>query len=279
MTEDRYEERALHQHIRNRTVRLLDLTDKTCGGSAVTVKIEKRFFLATAAHVIPSGHEIQVLIGESNDENVGRFAARHLDEEDDVGLLEIEETVATTIPREFTEYAQLAARLDQRSAWSATLIGYPGQLVETQSAREGKICRRTNTFRTLALASRIIPNTKWPNSGGFQRRSPRADCDLFVEFDPSTHVLEQNLREMDQDELPTDIHDVCLAGMSGSGIWLEHYSDSTIWRPDPILVGILTGVKRKERWARGTLISQWVRLVARHYPEFRSVEQQLDPQT
>ena len=47
--------RAIQAHVRSRVVRLVDFTDRSQGGTAVKVQIGRRFFLATAAHVIPDG--------------------------------------------------------------------------------------------------------------------------------------------------------------------------------------------------------------------------------
>jgi hypothetical protein len=212
MTETRIEERAMEQHVRRRTFRLLDLTDKSCGGSGVAIKLGKRFFVATAAHVIPSDHNIRILVGEGHDEDIGTFAARYVSEEDDVGLLEIEEQFASAINREFTEAPQLMTRVDQTSHWAATLVGYPGQLVETQSTTSNNTIHSIHSFRTLTLITQLIPSRDWPDSGDFQRRSPQLDSDVFVRFDHKAALLERNLADIHDDDTPSRIDVVAVSG-------------------------------------------------------------------
>lgn len=272
--QDRLEERALEQHIRQRTVRLLDLTDKRCGGSGVTIRLGNRCFVATAAHVIPSNHDIQILVGDGHEDNVGQFAARHIDEEHDVGLLELDGAAARRINREFTEPGAFLRQVDQAHAYAATVVGYPGQLAETESRIAGDTLFRTHSFRTLTLVTTLIPLADWPTSNLFQRRQPDAAFDHFVSFDSTLSILQRNLTDLDGGESPSAIDEVHLAGMSGGGIWLEHRVEGKLWTASPILAGLITGATRN--WARGTQMNCWLRLVVRHYPEFREIERQLD---
>ena len=269
------EERALHQHIRRRTVRLLDFTDKSAGGSAVTVKLRNRYFLATAAHVIPNGHEIRILVGEGHDENISSFLARHVDENDDVGLLELDESTAGKINRDFTAAEQLLLQLDQSSGWCATLIGYPSQSVVTEQNKVGSILHRTHSFATLTIVTELIPRKEWPRKASFERRPPLSRSDLFVKVDPNTVVYQQDLTDLDPADSPSNVTEVQLAGMSGCGIWLDRVLDDEIWRPEPILAGIDTGALPKQGWARGTQISRWLKLVIKHYKDLKEIGEQL----
>ncbi len=275
MVESRMEEKALHQHIRRRTVRLLDLTDKSAGGSAVTVQLGERFFLATAAHVIPPNHEIRVLVGEADEENIGQFKARHVNEEDDVGLLELDESTAGAIDSEFTGYEQLPIHFDQSSRWCATLIGYPGMSVVSEDERDGDILRRTHSFATFSLVTNIIPFGEWPKRASFQRRPPSEESDIFVEFKPETTVYHQDWTDLDRPDTPAPEDEVRLEGMSGCGIWLDRARDDGVWRSEPSLAGIDTGVCPSQGWARGTQIAHWLALVCEHYKEFSWIRSQL----
>jgi len=275
MVESSIEEHALHQHIRRRTVRLIDLTDQSAGGSAVTVKLGNRYFLATAAHVIPPNHEIEVLVGAGEVKNVGRFSARHINEEDDVGLLELDESAAEEINRDFTEAKQLLPRIDQSNRWCATLVGYPSQTIDTVERPAGNTLFRTHSFSPLTLITSIVPPNEWPQRLSFLRREPRYDCDFFVTFDPQTTVYRQDLTNIDCADSPAPVDSVQLEGMSGCGIWLDRTLDDQVWRPEPILAGIDTGVLAKSGCARGTQIGRWLALVVENYSEFDTIRRRL----
>ncbi len=67
LTTERQEELGLDAFIRDRTVCLVDMTDKTNGGSAVKIAIGDRKFLATASHVLRAGHDIRALVRDGGD--------------------------------------------------------------------------------------------------------------------------------------------------------------------------------------------------------------------
>lgn len=146
------EEHALHAHIRKRTVRLLDFTHKSQGGSGVTIQLENRFFVATAAHVIPEGHDIRVL-DKAN--QFRTFENWQLDKQNDVGLLEVSAEVANAMDREFA--TRLMLRWKQTEAWETTRIAYPGQSIETQESVRGRTRHLRHSFHTLTLISNLIP--------------------------------------------------------------------------------------------------------------------------
>jgi hypothetical protein len=264
------EERALHAHIRKRTVRLLDFTDKSKGGSGVTVQLEHRFFVATAAHVIPKDHEIRILDGANQ---INTFENWQLDKENDVGFLELSSDTASVIDREFS--TRIMLRLEQTEDWATTLIGYPRQSIETQESVRDQTLYRKYNFHTLTLVSELIPTSDWPKSGDFRRRPPQDAADVFVRFDSHGQLFEQDLTDLDQSELPKQPGDVLLAGMSGCGIWLDRYHDNGIWRPEPALFAIQTGANARHQWARGTQVKHWLQLVVQDYPDLTRIADQL----
>jgi len=203
MDQSLFEERALHSHIRQRTVRLLDMTDKSCGGSAITIQLGKRFFLATAAHVVPESHEIHALVGENHEANVCSFEARRVHIDDDVALLELSESNACLLKKEFVSADQILLKFDQSKPWVATLIGYPGQPIETSSTRSKGVETRKYSFQTLAFVTQVIPFEEWPSDVRFTRRPPQLDTDVFVEFDENSQRMEQDLATLDHAESPS----------------------------------------------------------------------------
>ncbi len=264
------EERALHAHIRRRTVRLLDFTDKSEGGSGVTVQLEHRFFVATAAHVNPRDHKIRILDGTNQ---IDTFENWQLDKENDVGFLELSSDTANVIDREFS--TRIMLQLEQTENRPATLIGYPGQSIETQESVREQILYRKYNFHTRTLVSELIPTPDWPKSGDFRRRPPQEAADVFVRFDSHGQLLEQDLADLDQPEFPKQSGEVLLAGMSGCGIWLDQYHANGIWRPEPALFAIQTGANASQEWARGTQIKHWLQLIIQGYPDLTRIADQL----
>jgi hypothetical protein len=264
------EERALHAHIRRRTVRLLDFTDKSEGGSGVTVRLGHRFFVATAAHVIPEDHDIRILDGS---DQIDTFENWQLDKENDVGFLELSSDTADFIDREFSTNIML--RVEQTEDWATTLIGYPGQNIETQESVRGQVLYRRHNFHTLTLVSELIPTSDWPKAGEFRRRAPEDDTDVFVRFDVHGHLIEEDLTDLDQPGVPKQAGDVLLAGMSGCGIWLDQYYDNGIWRAEPALFAIQTGANASQQWARGTQLKNWLQLVVQGYSDLTRIADQL----
>jgi hypothetical protein len=275
MDSDYVEERALHQYIRRRTVRLVDLTDGSQGGTAVTIKLRERYFLATAAHVIPEDHRILIVANDVSKQDTIEFKARHVDDDDDLGLLELGESEARLINRDFTDASTLLASVQQTAAWRATLVGYPGQLINSTEETGSLVPRRVHNFPTLVLSTEIIPLSEWPDAGPFNRHSPLSESDLFVRCDSNTQVFEQNLKRLSSTETLTPIDELKLNGMSGCGIWFDKSAHGQIWRPEPLLAGIQTGANLKRGWARGTQIRRWLQLAAKHYPELESINDQI----
>lgn len=264
------EERALDAHIRKRTVRLLDLTDKNKGGSGVTVKLEKHFFVATAAHVIPKGHDIRILDGTNQ---IAVFENWQLDKQNDVGFLELAADVANDLNREFA--TKIIRELEQRENWACTVVGYPGQCIELEESVDDQTLYRQYNFRTLSMVTELIPYSEWPTTGDFRRRPPQVDADVFVRFDSQCEVVQRDLTDLDHPGLLEQSGDVLLHGMSGCGIWIDEYNDNGIWRPEPSLLAIQTGAKANEQWARGTQFRCWLQLVVDNYPELTSIADQL----
>ena len=263
MSSPRLEERALHDHIRHRTVRLLDLTAKDKGGSGVLIRLFDRCFVATAAHVVPEGHDIQILVGEADQLNVATFNNRFRDDDADVAALEIPADSTGQLLRDFTEADQIAAKgVDQTENWCATLIGYPGQLIESTDQVSGDTLFRTHSFRTLALVTTTLRIQDWPNSNSLERPPAEVDRDIFLRFDQECGLMEQDLTSVDLNEKRSAIADVFLHGMSGCGIWLDQYRHDGIWMPKPVLAGIQTSAQHRAGWARGSTMKCWLEMMA-----------------
>ena len=60
--------------------------------------------------------------------------------------------------------------------------------------------------------------------------------------------------------------------MSGGAIWIVEYLEGEVWSPDrACLIGIDQSWSESRKWARGTQIQHWLRLVAANYPDLRSM--------
>ena len=259
---------ALTRHARGMTYRLIDHTDPSKGGTAVAINIGKRYFLATAAHVIPEGHNFEIVLRNGVRTTLCSFSSRYVDTEADVGLLEIEEDYYEYISTSCASLSNICINIQQNKENKIAVIGYPGQYISTQRKQIAKQdILETHIYDTLAYISFVLPPERWP-SDGLERNSVTGR-DIFIDFVPDEGMFKSSPDSVDI-ILENSLKCPKLYGMSGGGIWLLESKKDQIWQPDVKLIGIQCSVYEKGNWIRGSLIKSWLQLVAREYLDLKA---------
>lgn len=269
--------RAVQAYVGSRIHRLVDWTDPTRGGSAVKIRIANRHFFATASHVIPDSHEIRVLLRGEENQFIRSFVNRARDPATDVGLLEITSEDAALLDGNFVLESDIQPRFHHRTS-QIVVAGYPGQLIHSadREVLTGFVAK-VHDHRQLTFLTHSLLRSEWPTG---LKRKPTSRKDIFASFDPELqlHMIKLN----DPNKPPTEIavDELKLPGISGGGIWLHlpTSSDSEVWTPNLRLLALDVSVEPKERWLRGTSISNWLQLLQQHYPDLkRNIEAILSP--
>lgn len=260
---------AIMARMRGCTIRLLDFTRPDCGGTGVGVALGERYFLATAEHVIPVDHDIRLLVRGCGDVKV-EFASSCRSKDDDVALLELERSLAESIACEFVSADGMALELDQYARVPVTVLGYPGQLINTTEFEgiNADEWVQAHECRTLTFVSETMPTSEWPG-GELCRHRAMLGRDLFVYFEPETTMQKMNLRLAEPPLEAIDFDKVLLDGMSGGGIWLEHAESRGVWYASPKLLGIQVSYLPSAGWLRGTPIARVLDLAWDNYPDLR----------
>ncbi|MEX2171861.1 MAG: serine protease [Pirellulales bacterium] len=264
------EERGYDAFLQRRTVRLIDESDDAGGGSGVTIEIDNRQFIATAAHVLKNGHDIRLLTRESGSRLYGNFRAVHKDSENDIAIIELD---VDESPHEWHEYLKLddcSPDFDPTVSIPVRVCGYPGDCGRRiQREDDNGDTLIINAYATLHYVTDTIPFLNWPAVG--LNREPDKDTDIFCGFSPTDHSELRNLRSLESMATWIAIDDLRLNGASGGGIWrIDAVNCSgSIWEPKASLVGIQTSYSPQGEWLRGTRISALLQLFVQHYPDLR----------
>lgn len=267
---------AVVHHAHNSVMRLVDRTALDKGGSCVPIKIGSKFFLATAAHVIPDGHEMSAVVRRPQGRCIDNFLARHQDDRTDVGLLELDSSDAWHLRDNFVPEDQILITLDQEEEWPVVVVGYPGvycapvfrEDIPPDAALE---VRAWNAFTYYGFT---VPFSEWPNVDPLSRSSDKLR-DMFINYDPSDKEAQFEMRALHPNNagsgMPTIKHRPPPPhGMSGGGVWLARESlKGGIWQPAALLVALQVSWKKSEGWMRGILIGEWLKLVERNYPDLK----------
>lgn len=271
------EANALASQAHASTYCLIDLKNGA-DGTVVAVNIGSRYFLATAAHVIPASHDFKIVVRDSID-GVYDFVARHVHPTFDVGLLEL---LPKDIPRfhdTFVPANALKVQADQQAEYNVTVVGYPGKLIDQIDQRplspnETVEVHQCNAFTFHSVA---LPLSEWPTSG--TKTAPVPGIDIFIDFDPedSMHLL--NAKTSGEVPIKIELSAPHPAGISGGGIWLLRSSTSnTVWQPVALLHAIQFGFN-SSGWLRGALIDTWLEVVDNNYPDLKSEIQEIRQQS
>jgi hypothetical protein len=256
---------ALAKQAGSFTYCLIDRIKQTVA-TAIAIKLGRQFFFATAGHVIEDKHKIEIIARDSVAVvTSSSFIARHCDGKLDIGLIELDPSVANRF--DFTDRARLLTMLNMDSELPALVVGYPSQFIRSiETALTSKDRLRVCRCDALIFRSVVLPQSEWPDDG--LQESLVAERDLLVDFKPEQRVrplapgkLLDNTTEVDCSQL--DPH-----GISGSGIWLAQVKDQNgLWISDVRLIGIQTGWYEQNRWLRGVQIGAWLDMVKAKYPD------------
>ncbi|NQU25168.1 MAG: hypothetical protein HQ567_28100 [Candidatus Nealsonbacteria bacterium] len=252
------------------------LIDRTNGadGTVVAINIGARFFLATAAHVIPASHEFSVVLRDSID-NVYDFAARHVHPTLDVGLLEL---LPKDVPRfrdTFVPADRIGAEADQDTEYNVTVVGYPEKFIDQIDRRpltqnETLQVHQCNAFTFLSVA---LPRSEWPTSG--TRTDPVLGVDIFISFHPDDSLQFMNAKTTGTVPVTIGSPAPHPSGISGGGIWLFRPSaPNAVWQPVALLHAIQFGFSRSG-WLRGALIDTWLEVVENNYSDLKNEIQKI----
>ena len=164
---------AIRAHVGARIVRLVDFTKRDAGGTAVKVQIGKRFFLATASHVIPDSHDIRALIPGAEDGFVTSFQQRLRDDSCDVGLLELAPEDAEFLGGAFVSADEISVGFEH-SPSPVIVAGYPGQLIDSSDQQIlSNAVALVHDFRSLVfLRTHFRLRAGPPIWSGLQQRLP-----------------------------------------------------------------------------------------------------------
>jgi len=251
------------------THRLIDTTDRSKGGTVISIRIGSRYFLATAAHVISSKHKFEIVLRNHDIEPIYEFIACHVNAEADVGLLEIDKKGSDLIDS-WVVLSDIYHGYNPDKCIPVDVIGYPGEYItpvdKTQITENDFI--QYNHCMSLCYASNTIPSEKWPKEGLCQKS--QEENDIFVDYDPGgeMYISPPNETEPSRSKM---LKCPKLFGMSGGGIWVLESKTGEIWQPSTKLLGIQSSVHESKGWMRGTKINSWLKLVADSYPDLKNI--------
>ncbi len=250
------------------TVRLVDSTDPSEGGTGVAIRFGHRFFVATAAHVAQPGHQLSIVLRSPLCHEITVFQARHRDTTGDVAVLELDAKTAIASSLDFLSHEHLQCPLDANEERPVVVIGYPGEYL-TALGQEAYPPRASLEFRccsAFTYCSQTMPFERWPNRE--RTELGLRDCDMFVDFDPESRI-EILCPDNALSRPPSVEHKApAIGGVSGGGIWLRE-SDviNGVWRAAPRLLGLQISCSNGGKWLRGTTIDRIVDLISEHYPD------------
>lgn len=254
-----HEDWAVINYLRDRTVRILDFTDKSAGGTGVKIVLKEKYFVATAAHVIPKSHEIRLLVKGSSNVFIRNFLDWKTQEDIDLGLLEISSSDAELLGGEFVHATEICVEFPFEEKWLVVVCGYPGQMIGISDERNGVDIERTYDFRPMAFFTGTLSRESWPTESS--NREIVDDAELFIRFEENAPCERINFGEATPSLNATDLAPFRPAGMSGGGIWSDSRPRGTeIWSPQPLLLAIQSSVSVKAKWMRGSRISKWAEL-------------------
>jgi len=256
---DRIQWEGLFEQARRVTYRLIDRTDATGGGTAVAVKNARRFFLATARHVIDNDHRIKVLVRDSVIDTTSEFTNRVLHDEADVALLELEPSVAQHL--EFTPETRIQPVLDMEAELPVIVLGYPGQFIRSGESLplNDNTDFQVQGFNPFTCRSVTLPCSDWP---GDDIDSPLVpERDLLVDFRPEPQLRRLGPRNIGMEAPAINGSPPHPHGLSGGGIWLAKVKvseESGLQIPNAQLIGLQIGYRKLSGLLRGVRIGVWL---------------------
>ena len=183
-------------------------------GSAVAVKIGKRAFLFTAAHLVSDGEPVQAL----QPPGTGPIIDFHLracdDSGSDLAFLELSPVSAAKLPY-FVEESEIVADFDVEFAWPVVVAG-------CSQSEYVRVTHSTLGAITSVTGGRLKPLAHWPSAWPHSDYGPpKASGDVLVPYPKETQrkfVIYDKPAEggkLQKTESPSP------KGLSGGGIWIE----------------------------------------------------------
>ena len=213
----------LHKAIRSHSVFIQNLKSKEKDiGSGVFVKIENRYFVLSAAHVIED--DIDISLGLYTPKTRFTVIQKWLDKENDVGYIELKESEAVFLRNElsfpYTVGATHKEEVKSRSPIFA-ICGFPRALANDKKTHfEVPIM-----FQKVA----ILAPDQYPEP---YKKSLNSDKNIVVIYGQKRGGILYDINKNPME--PTDPH-----GFSGCGLWLINSLDENDEKPNYSLVGIL----------------------------------------
>ena len=269
---------AESHHVHTSVFRLADRDAPDMGGSCVPVKLGSRYFVATAAHVVPTGHRFEIILREPPGRCFDQFESIKRDADVDVAALELPQSAGPLIKDSCVTEDQILTGLDQENVWPVIVIGYPGQFAKL--LREDVICPDHTVQHygcsTFTYHGESLPYAEWPTAR--LDRLPKKGRDLFVHYDPEKQQQLERLHPQIAGRAGplTQGLPPRMPGMSGGGIWVvPRKTVKGIWEPEAYLVALDVDWNAQEKWLRGTLIDLWLGLVGKSYPDLLACIQRI----
>lgn len=253
---------ALIRHLEKRTVAIVSFDGDTPSeiGSGTCIKIEGRYLVATAAHVISKvsvGDIVLVPTGGPNPVShrprvIGRgTSGGELNDDVDVGWLEIHPDDVQMLRKDFDPPDRIVSGIQHLPDDLALLCGYPGELIPKDLLE-----RKFLGVQPVGYYTTTIGTSNWPLPS-------KQEFDIYLDYNT-------------QDAVSTDGEKIKMPdapGFSGGGIWAAHANvqKDTIWSPSAAsLIAIDRSWFKEKQWARGTQIQHWLRLIDQDLPMLSS---------
>lgn len=261
---DQIQWQALGAQASRFTYCLVDRTTQETG-TAIAIQLAKRFFFATARHVIEQNHDIEIHPRGNSTTPVATFAARHYDNQLDIALLELTAEGARRF--DFADNSRLLRTIDTNTELPTLVVGYPSQFFRSAEIRLTDECSlRLVGCSAFTCRSVVLPQSEWPDGRSLQEPLV-AGRDLLVDFSPQPQIRVLPPGVLLPEVSAVDCHKVDPHGLSGGGIWLAHVEDRNgLWISDVRLIGIQTGWYERNGWLRGVRIDAWLNMVRAEYP-------------
>jgi hypothetical protein len=258
------EKEAVIQRAHMSVVRIVDRTDATQGGSGVLILLDEALFLATAEHVVPTGHELQIVPWPG--EPALSLANGIRSAENDLAAFQLDPNTSGHLRDRAIQAGRILTSFDRGREHRALVIGYPGAYMRhigpgPIGEAESRQVVDTTAFNYLTVT---IPENDWP-AEGCERPSNR-DRDIFLRYKPGKVNDILWVQQMDRPPPSFGDDSPALDGMSGGAVYLAVCRERPIWTAEPILIGLQVSVYVKGGWIRAIQIDRWLDLVIRHNP-------------
>lgn len=268
---------AVAEQARRFTYCLIDDTGEAKVGTAVAIQVSKRFFLATAAHVIKDSHSVKALVRDQVAQDVADFVARHCDNRFDVGLLEVSPSSSHRL--EFLALDRLCRTIDEEQELPTMVVGFPGQFCKPVKEIDltTETLLRLVRCDTLSFHTVILPRSEWPPDGLPDEHGSYGQLvdgrDMLIDYAPEPQVRPFTPKTTGRENPPVECASLDPHGISGGGIWLAQIAESkqNLYHPDTRLIGLQLSWYRDRNLLRGVRIGAWLDLVRERYPDLREV--------